>query len=89
MGVYWGMVPDSALDLKGKSFRFRVILMFLILPSAALTVRFLTRRFIGEYGDMGECQARARPVPIRDWGQEASLLLPPGFHCFPSSPAFL
>lgn len=63
--------------------------MILFLPSAALTVRFLTRRFIGEYGDMGECQARARLVPVRDWGQEASLLLPVGFHCFPSSPAFL
>lgn len=33
--------------------------MIPVLPSAALTVRFLTRRFIGEYGDMGECQARA------------------------------
>lgn len=38
--------------------------MVLILPSAALTVRFLTRRFIGEYGDMGECQARARWFPL-------------------------
>lgn len=65
------------------------MMMILILPSAALTVRFLTRRFIGEYGDMGECQARARPVPVRDWGQEASLLLPAGFHCFLSSSAFL
>lgn len=49
--------------------------MIPILPSAALTVRFLTRRFIGEYGDMGECQARARPVPSRDWGRETALLL--------------
>lgn len=34
--------------------------MIPILPSAALTVRFLTRRFIGEYGDMGECQASSQ-----------------------------
>uniref|UniRef100_A0A8B9P3Z7 small monomeric GTPase n=1 Tax=Apteryx owenii TaxID=8824 RepID=A0A8B9P3Z7_APTOW len=32
----------------------RVVFMTLILLFAALTVRFLTRRFIGEYGDMGE-----------------------------------
>ncbi|NXY76884.1 RERGL protein, partial [Glareola pratincola] len=37
---------------------------------AALTVRFLTRRFIGEYGDMGECQARARPVPAEEGSSE-------------------
>lgn len=60
--------------------------MIPIIPSAALTVRFLTRRFIGEYGDMGECQARARPVPNRDWGQETALLLLVGFHFSPSSP---
>lgn len=89
LGVYRGKVPDSALDLKRKILRFGVSLMILILPSAALTVRFLTRRFIGEYGDMGECRARVRPVPLRDWGQEAILLLPAGFHRFPSSPAFL
>lgn len=34
-----------------------------VLLSAALTVRFLTRRFIGEYGDMGECQARPGQLP--------------------------
>lgn len=37
--------------------------MIPVLPSAALTVRFLTRRFIGEYGDMGECQARPGRFP--------------------------
>uniref|UniRef100_A0A8B9FD05 small monomeric GTPase n=1 Tax=Amazona collaria TaxID=241587 RepID=A0A8B9FD05_9PSIT len=56
--------------------------MVVILPSAALTVRFLTRRFIGEYGDMGECQSMARLFPIRDGDQD----LPLGFHCFPSPP---
>lgn len=59
--------------------------MVVILPSAALTVRFLTRRFIGEYGDMGECQGMARLFPVRDGDED----LPAGFHCFSSPLAFL
>uniref|UniRef100_A0A8D2PL81 small monomeric GTPase n=1 Tax=Zosterops lateralis melanops TaxID=1220523 RepID=A0A8D2PL81_ZOSLA len=46
-----------------ESSRVWVILMIPILPSAALTVRFLTRRFIGEYGDMGESGRPGRKEP--------------------------
>lgn len=40
---------------KMKVSEVRDYFVILVLPFAALTVRFLTRRFIGEYGDMGEC----------------------------------
>lgn len=61
--------------------------MMLVLPSAALTVRFLTRRFIGEYGDMGECQARARPVPLRTGVRRRACLCPQGvIACCPLLP---
>lgn len=64
--------------------------MILILPSAALTVRFLTRRFIGEYGDMGECWARAGPAkrPLGTGRSESEPDPHPaaGFGSFPSSP---